>query len=63
MTMSCACFLSQAIPHASEIAALGAIFNFFSYDAALGQDSNPSPTRQQSEAIIVEIFLVEVKFK
>ena len=34
-----------------DIAAVGTIFNVFSYDAVLGRDSNLSPTRQQADAL------------
>ena len=58
--MSCACFgqrhftYSNYYCRASDIAAVGTIFNVFSYDAVLNRDSNQSPPRRRPVALRVE---------
>ena len=40
--------------HAFDIAAVGTIFNVFSYDALSDRDSNLSPSRRRANALRVE---------
>ncbi len=60
MVTSCACFWPRHSPYsnylcrASDIAAVGTIFNVFSYDVVSARDSNLSPSRRRADAPRVE---------
>ena len=45
---------SNHFSRAPDTAAVGILFNVFSYDSVLGRDSNLSPTSRQADALRVE---------
>ena len=65
--MSCACLWAKAFPLLlllPDIAAVGTIFNDFSYGAVSARDSNLSPSRRLSDALHVEPQLrIKLKLK
>ena len=60
--MSCTCFGPRISPNSnylcrtSDIAAVGNIFNIFSYDVLSDQEVNQSPPRQQADLLLSRVM-------
>ena len=64
MVVSCACLWAKAFPllllFAPNLAAVGTIFNVFSYEAVSARDSNLSLPRQRADALRVDPRLTQL---